>query len=908
MKKTKHRLLSLLLAVVMICSMAPAAMAWGETLAINQSTTVTAGFSSTYNAGGWLDLELKDISWSCSSAAVRVTPISSYNGLAQQATITGVASTNEAAKITATATYGVPSYAIPSMGSQYQNYTVQDSVDFYFFVSNLTYPGGTTGGTTGGTSVSHLASLSQGTMSMLPGEVKYLYIEPVTGYTLANIQWEGTNPYITAQPLADGSMVQISASSLATGVYSSGVISVSADVYYGSYYQGTVYLGCTITVGTGVGSGTGTGNVGTGTADLYLAPDSLSLAVGQASVINALTYNSAITPYLETIYWYTSNPTVASVYNTTGTNATGYTTGSAVQVYGLSAGTATIYADLRLTTGYSLTATCEVVVGGGAAADIDVLYSATVGQSLSLNASDFQKFWQANTYSRGQLQYVVFGTSTGNVGKLVYNRLTGTSYQNSLAVGSNTFYASPVYGQYGISDVTFTPNKVGTSYSTGTLAVPFTAYGTSAANSTSVTTASGTLYIIVTNGEVSAISYTPEGGSVTLDPADFVAVYKQTLSTTTTATNPSVFIQFLDVPNFGELHYNYGSSIYTSSSALTAANIATLRFTTRSTGTYCIEDVTYIPSSTGTMAESIRYAAYSAATGGTLLYIGEINFAAGSVPTVKFITTAGKSVPLNVNDFLAASKNFSSYVSINAPSSGTLYRDYVDGKGTVVSGGSTFSLSPNGTHTIPSVNTLTFVPSATGVVEIPFISSNILGSQSNGVIKVYVGKTFSDVASNHWASEYITQLTAEGIVNGKTETTFAPNDNLKYGEALKLIMEAAGYSSQVKTGTHWASGYLTRAYRDGLVTSTSIDLNSEIDRNTVATIAAKALKLGTASTVTAGIVAPSDSTNGYVLALYNAGILNGTYVNGKNYYYGSNTITRAEISKIICKVSDYSNK
>jgi len=35
--------------------------------------------------------------------------------------------------------------------------------------------------------------------------------------------------------------------------------------------------------------------------------------------------------------------------------------------------------------------------------------------------------------------------------------------------------------------------------------------------------------------------------------------------------------------------------------------------------------------------------------------------------------------------------------------------------------------------------------------------------------------------------------------------------------ALKLIMLAAGYEEQAPTGTHWASGYMTRAQEDKLI-------------------------------------------------------------------------------------------
>ena len=120
-----------------------------------------------------------------------------------------------------------------------------------------------------------------------------------------------------------------------------------------------------------------------------------------------------------------------------------------------------------------------------------------------------------------------------------------------------------------------------------------------------------------------------------------------------------------------------------------------------------------------------------------------------------------------------------------------------------------------------------------------------------------------------------------------------------------MIMEACGYSKQVKTGTHWASGYLTKAYADDLVDSNTIDLNKTITRDEIAEITAKALGLKATYTADTGISNPVDNSNGYVQALYNAGILAGTFEGSKNYYYGSQPIIREQISKIICLAADY---
>lgn len=544
-------------------------------------------------------------------------------------------------------------------------------------------------------------------------------------------------------------------------------------------------------------------------------------------------------------------------------------------------------------TGYPGTLTITVEKGS---AGIDVLYSTTVGQSVKVNAQDFQSFWTKNVSSLGSLRYVVFGAATGSVGQLYY-----TSGTQNYAVGSQQFYYSPAAGQNALSGVYFAPTAYGTTR-TGTLAVPFTAYGTSNYNTTSMTSASGTLYVCVTNGAVQDVTYQANTNGVTLNPADFQAVYRQ--ATGTAAANPTVYIQFLNVPTYGALYYNYKSGIFGGTGTkLTSANVGTMVFSNTTATVYGINDLTYIPGS-GNLTDTVRYVVYST-NGGTPLYVGEIVFGAVSVAPIKYYATGSGTAAFKASDFFNADTGLitAQYISFGKPSSGTLYQNYSNGRGTAVTTADRFSYYGTGTNA--SINNVTYVPVSgyTGVVTIPYTGYTATGGQISGNVKVYVvAKPFTDVPSTHWSYEYVMELVASGIVGGVTPTTFYPNSELKYGEALKLIMLAAGYSEQAKTGSHWASGYLTRAYRDGLVSSANIDLNAVIDRYTMATIAAKALKLSPVSNITSPFV---DTKDPYVLALYKAGIVEGTTINGLTYYKGDSAFVRSEVCAIICRMNDY---
>lgn len=738
-------------------------------------------------------------------------------------------------------------------------------------------------GTTTGTTTGYVAQISQSAMSLQVNGSNTLYVSQYNGYSsFDSVLWSSSNDSVAA--------VYGSGSSATVYGVAAGTATVYAYVYRGGALVDTV--ACTVTVGT---ANTGyfyiTGNT-TGqlaTNDYMLLSAYLGYAVG----------NPVTETALSSLTWTTSNASVAYFGGVYGTG-----TGSSVYLYGGQAGTATITATLILG-GVTYTAAYDVTVGN--AGGVSVNYSLTTGESLTLDSKSFETFWSQVTTGKGSLSYVVFGTASGSVGSLSYRRNNSTT---STAVGSTAFYVSPSYNQYAISGVTFTPSKATNgSYRTGTLVVPFTAYGTDSYYGYNATGTSyrGTLYIMVTNGKVADIQYKANGSAVALAPADFTGVYRTALNTSTGST---FYIQLQDVPTAGDLYYNYGSNSYygyATGTKLTGSNIGSMRFSSATNAAYGIDDLSYVPGSSRS-TDTVTYVAYSAANGGTPLYVGRIVFTAGAEPKVEYCAPINTAVSFSAADFYSNSDlYYMEYISFGTPSSGALYKNYANGTGTRVTSGTAFAMTGTGNSSVSSIGALTYVPAAnyTGVVTIPFTGSSLLGSSVSGTVKIYVAKTFPDMAGYSWASDYILRLTAEGVVGGNDDGTFAPGRALRYGEALKMILEATGNSSTNSKTGHWASNYLTKAYQKGIVTSKSIDLDSEITRTQVAELAAKALGISSASRIDSGIVGPTDSTNGYVYALYNAGILNGSNDTGANRYNGAKTINRAEISKIICLVSDY---
>ena len=164
---------------------------------------------------------------------------------------------------------------------------------------------------------------------------------------------------------------------------------------------------------------------------------------------------------------------------------------------------------------------------------------------------------------------------------------------------------------------------------------------------------------------------------------------------------------------------------------------------------------------------------------------------------------------------------------------------------------------------------------------------------------------YSDMKQADWFYQYVRDMSIAGVVNGYPDGTFNPNGNVTWGEALKLIMLAAGYNTQAAVDSNWASGYLAKAKADALVEADAvIDLNKPITRVEYARVAAKALKLAEAKIATPFV----DTEDEAVLALYENKIVEGSFdASGERVFNPDNFITRAEISTIVWRIYNLAN-
>ena len=155
---------------------------------------------------------------------------------------------------------------------------------------------------------------------------------------------------------------------------------------------------------------------------------------------------------------------------------------------------------------------------------------------------------------------------------------------------------------------------------------------------------------------------------------------------------------------------------------------------------------------------------------------------------------------------------------------------------------------------------------------------------------------FSDIPANAWYYDYVEDLYRAKVVDGYGNGTFKPESNVKTGEALKMILLAAGYDEPEPVASHWARGYLNLALDLGIIDRGDItDLDVPITREMMAKVAANALGLQAS-----GDMPPfTDTSSVYVAALYEAGIVDGY---GSGVFGPQKALSRAELCTIVWRM------
>lgn len=155
---------------------------------------------------------------------------------------------------------------------------------------------------------------------------------------------------------------------------------------------------------------------------------------------------------------------------------------------------------------------------------------------------------------------------------------------------------------------------------------------------------------------------------------------------------------------------------------------------------------------------------------------------------------------------------------------------------------------------------------------------------------------FKDVKTSAWYGSYVIDLYNDGIINGTSATTYAPNDTLTWAAALKLLLVSHGdLKAADATGADWLKNTMAKAVELGIAPEDA-DGKALITRLAFCQTAAKLNKLAESKTESPF----TDCTDGYVMALVDAKVINGMT---ETTFEPSATLTRAQIAKIIYQLN-----
>lgn len=175
---------------------------------------------------------------------------------------------------------------------------------------------------------------------------------------------------------------------------------------------------------------------------------------------------------------------------------------------------------------------------------------------------------------------------------------------------------------------------------------------------------------------------------------------------------------------------------------------------------------------------------------------------------------------------------------------------------------------------------------------------------------------FSDIASVGWAKEAIELLAARGVISGKAQGIFAPNDNITRAEFVKILVGAfsltdanASASFADVPRSHWAYKYIATASSKGIVNGIGNGMfgtDSNITRQDIAVLCYRLATSKGAQFTQSGEFADESVISAYAKEaaskLKGAGIINGKELNN---FDPVSFATRAEAAKIIYQLMLY---
>lgn len=197
------------------------------------------------------------------------------------------------------------------------------------------------------------------------------------------------------------------------------------------------------------------------------------------------------------------------------------------------------------------------------------------------------------------------------------------------------------------------------------------------------------------------------------------------------------------------------------------------------------------------------------------------------------------------------------------------------------------------------------------VLAIGLLPTAFAGYENFSAQAAYTGQ-FTDVPADEWYYENVRAAYEYGLIDGRSETQFAPDGTLTVAEAIKM---AATIHSIYQTGSAdfavsdpWYLVYVDYALENGILSAARTDYNTSASRAVFASVLAGALPadaLPAINTVDNGAIPDISMNASYadaVYLLYRAGVLTGSDSAGS--FRPDSTIKRSEAAAIVTRMAD----
>ena len=189
------------------------------------------------------------------------------------------------------------------------------------------------------------------------------------------------------------------------------------------------------------------------------------------------------------------------------------------------------------------------------------------------------------------------------------------------------------------------------------------------------------------------------------------------------------------------------------------------------------------------------------------------------------------------------------------------------------------------------------------------LNDNIIAQKADVTAKKQL--SFSDLSQNHWAYNYILNLTEKNILNGYDDGKFLPEKSMTRAEYIKMLCIAFGFSGEGEkfedvASNDWYYDYVSRASAAGIVYGSDgyFKPNDIITREDAALILYRAaeasnISISEENTDIKDINDVSSYAKKAVSALYGAGIINGM---DDGSFSPKQTVTRAQAATILARM------